>query len=52
MIKLHELVVVGETFVTLWATFQVCVDCDRHESKFVLPMLVSTMPVSILVSMN
>ena len=45
-IKLHELAMLCETFVILWATFQACVGCDRQESMFVPQMPVSAMLVS------
>ena len=44
-IKLREMAVLGETFETLRATFEACVDCKGRESKFVLQTPVSVMPV-------
>ena len=41
-----ELAVLRETFTILQATFQVCVGCDRKESKLVLHRSVIMMPVS------
>ena len=46
-IKLRELAVLGETYAILRATIQACMGCDRGESKFVLQMPVSAMPVSM-----
>ena len=46
MIKLRELAVLCETFVIFVGNFSSVCGCDRQESKFILQMLVSMMPVS------
>ena len=47
-IKLHELAVLGETFMILWATFQACVGCDRWENTCVMQTLVDMMGVNAM----